>query len=216
MDAATRSVETSSSVGIGNSVTIMYPVIHITVANRSVVSSVRVVVYDTAGVQRTHIPYVPWSPNISWGPEVDITGAVIETTVVVIEDTQATYAYYATVAIMDLRITRLDDTSVVIIVDRDIFDLDHSAVVVVLHIRIVIVTRVKIQLNITGTDVHIHISSFISPEIDKVELSIGEYRKFNCTFNEHIGITIVGVRSCSSRAVGVCLGCEAHKQESEY
>ena len=92
----------------------------------------------------------------------------------VIEDSQATYAHNASVAVTDLCITGLNDSSEVIVEDRDILDLNNSTIVVVLYIRIVVVTRVEVKVHIVCTNVHINISISVSSQVYKIKLSIRE------------------------------------------
>jgi hypothetical protein len=152
---------------------------------------------------------MPWSVNISWRPKVNIPGTVGESSVIVVEYPQASHAHDTPVVITDLCVPCLDNTAVVVVIDRDIFDLDHSSVVVVLYVRIVVVTRVKIKVYIVGTDVHIYISSAISTEVNKVELTIREYRKLNGTFNEDIGISIIFIIGWSTCFTGSSLSGKA-------
>jgi hypothetical protein len=134
---------------------------------------------------------------------------------VVIEYTQATHADNAPVAVTDLCVTSLDDTSEIIVIDRNIFDLDYGTVVIVLYIRIVVVTRVEVKANIIGINVHVNVSIRVSTEIDKVKLSIGKNRKFNGAFDKYVSASIVRIRSYGCFTIVIRLGRKAYQKDSE-
>jgi hypothetical protein len=117
----------------------------------------------------------------------------------IVENSQSTYANDTSVIVTDLCIPGLDDTSVIIIKDGDFFNLNYRSIVIILNIRIVVVTRIEIQIHVVGADVYINISSGVSPEIHKIELSIGEYRKFNGSFDKDIGVSVILIKGSRIR-----------------
>lgn len=108
--------------------------------------------------------------------------------VVVIVDNHASQLYEIPVIVTDENISGLDDTPVVIIENRDIFYLYHCSVVVVLHVRVVIIARIKAKGHSGSID--IELCSAVA-EVTEVELSVGIYGKFNVTFRKYIRISAI-------------------------
>lgn len=98
--------------------------------------------------------------------DVNVSGVVIIETPAVIVDIHASYALYPIPVIADIDLTDLGNPTIIIVVNRYVFHLNHRTIVVVLGIGTVIVTGVK------GHSISLSRNIFVDREI---EFPIGIY-----------------------------------------
>lgn len=142
-----------------------------------------------------------------WVPNVDKARVIGVMTISVVVQHKAAHSIQPSVAITDLHITDLAYTTIPIVENRNIFHLDHRAIIVILYKRAVVVARVE-------SGVHVAVTHRCGSPIRKIEIefSIGVNRKGYSHLIEHDGICItVDVR------IPVGIGCSSHGQKtSEY
>lgn len=172
MDTATRAIEISSSVYIGITIVIA-AVISIAVSIWVIVLSVRIVIHNATRKNGRCIEHMPRTVDISPVKRTDIPYTVIVIPKIVVKDPHSANTHDAPVGITYFYITCLDNTAIVVVIDRYILYLYHSSVIVVLNISVVVVASIIGYIHIGRVYIYIH-SSLIA-YVDEIELTIGKY-----------------------------------------
>jgi hypothetical protein len=164
---------------------------------RRIILSVWSVIDDTVINRRDHIIGVPWAVHIIPVVNIDKTGIIGKSVVSIVMDVQSTDPAYATKAVIsDKDIARLNDPTVIVVVNWGIFNLNHRSKIVILHIGIIVVTRIETNAYISKISICAKVWT-ITIDI-KIELAIGEYGKLNAILHKNEGITIT---SCQARCI---------------
>ncbi len=112
---------------------------------------------------------------------IDISGMVIVESPTVIIDVHIAHTMYPIPIIADINITDLDDPTVIIIIYRHIFYLYHRAIIVILGIRTIIVSRVKCYPISSSGNLIVNI---------KIKFAIRKYRKRNAVLDKNKGVVV--------------------------
>jgi hypothetical protein len=115
------------------------------------------------------------------------SGVVLINTQVVIENPHATYSPYPAVTVPDVYVTDLGNPSVEVIINRYVFDLDNSTIVIVLYKWVVIETGIK---GYAGRTYSYTVRNINTVVYEKIELPIRVYRKCNPIMNKNKGVII--------------------------
>ena len=114
-----------------------------------IICTVWPVEHDAYIHRRPPVIPVPRSRNIYAVIRIDEATMVGKTMMPVIVNIHITnHRHHSERIIVDINVSSLYDPSVVIIINRDIFDLDHRPIVIILHIRFVVVTRIVTDVQI--------------------------------------------------------------------
>ena len=97
------------------------------------------------------------------------------------KDVQSADTSQKSVSIPDIDIPYLRYPSVVIIINRNVFYLNNSSIIIILYIRIIIKSRVNTDAHISKSNVGSYIDQFIDI---KIKLTIGIDRKGNSVFHK--------------------------------
>lgn len=145
MKSAARTIKVSSTriSIISMPSVIVISVICIRISYRTVPSSVWVIIHDAVCIKRTDVKHMPGSVNIRCVPWADKAGTIVEVSIAIIEDTLSTHSHNASVVVANFYRSGLDDTPKLIVIDLNILHLYNSTVIIILHIGIVIVSRVE-------------------------------------------------------------------------
>jgi hypothetical protein len=185
MPYASRSVEIPSCVGvIPATPVIVLSMIVIAITMRSVVFSIRIVIDDTVGIIGPYIINMPWPVNIMSVPEIDVSCTMGEVPIRIVMDVQSTNSNDASAAVSYLNASCLDDPSIMIIIDRNVLDLYDSTIIVILNIHVIVITRVIGDIHIGRSNGYIY--SIVSSYINKIKLSIWEYRELYTLFHKDV------------------------------
>ena len=154
------------------------------VAHRAVIPSIRPIEYQTEAYGRSGKEGVKGPVHIMSVEDVDISGMVIVESPIVVVDVHIAHTTHPIAVISDIDITDLGDTSVMIIIDRYVFHLDYSAIIVILGIGTIIVPGVECHPISTARNMIVNI---------KIKFPIRIYRKRNAVLDKNKGV-IVAVR----------------------
>lgn len=197
MHLASGTIKVATAILVILSVFIENHVVMVTIANGTVISSVGIVINNDVGIKGAGIIHMPRPVNIIRVEHVYRTRAVHEMSVIVIDYMKTSHSHEPSVVIADVNIARPDYPSEFIVVHRHIFHLYHGSVGIVLHIGIIVVTRVEGYVHIGRADGNG--ISFLRPDIDKIKLAIGKNGKFNIALNEDKSVAII------TSSAGICL-----------
>lgn len=164
-------------------------VVHVSYPGRMIVGSIGLIVHDGIMSLWRHVIAVPRTRNKPDIKSVDVPGIVGVVIVIVVMKVQPAYPrYLSEMVITDKHISGLSNSTVVIVIHRYAFNLDHCAVIIILHIGIVIISGIEAYVHAWGSDVYAE-SAWI---VIEVELPVGIDGKFNVAFhkNEWISITV--------------------------
>lgn len=137
----------------------------VSITHRVVVAPVRRSKYLAVGYGRPDKEPVIRSVYIMPVIEIDISGAIIIVTQVVIEYPQTANTPHYTVPIPDIDSSDLTNPTVVIIVNRNILYLDNRTVVVILNIGIVVESGVKCDAAVAKAYIGPNVNPIINVEI---------------------------------------------------
>ena len=182
-----RSEITPSEVSVVAVVVVYIPVI---------IHSVHVVVLpvwlmeDDGGMgMGTGVILVPWPRNIAGIPDIDKTGVSYKSLELIIMKDQVPDPFYLSKEIIvDRNAPGLDDAPIVIIEYRNMGNLDHCSIVIILDVAVIVTAHIEAE-----------VASGINPEAlvgvvsgteEKIELSIGKDREFDASFIENKGFAI--------------------------
>lgn len=112
---------------------------------------------------------------------VNVSGMVIVESSIVVVDIHTADTTYSVTAIIDIHIADLRHTTVIIIKDRYIFDLDYGTIIVILGIGTIIVTRVE------GHSVSAARNTVVDVEI---KFPIRIYRKGNTVLDKNKRVVV--------------------------
>lgn len=185
-------------------------VIGIIISYRGVIPAVWCCIYDAICIIGDCVIGMPRPVDIPPVQGIDIPGIMRKMPEVVIVYHQSAYLCEVTVVITDKYISGPCDTSVVVVINRNIFYLDNRSVSVVLYIRIIVIARIKTDRNPGRVDTYPR-----SPvtEVGKIELSVGIDREFNISFRENIGIPAVETVISRSFRRGFYARTQEHKHQ---
>jgi hypothetical protein len=130
---------------------------------------------------------VPWAVNITSVIDVDET-RIVRKYSSASKYLKTTNLTYKSIPVPDINAPDLTYSSIEIIVNRDVFYLDHSAIVVVLNIRVVVKSRVKTQAHIPYA--HTYSYTGIVTNI-KVEFSVRIHRKGDSLFVKNEALSVI-------------------------
>ena len=151
------------------------------VAHGVVIPSVRVIENQAEVQSRPGEIGMPWAVHIVPVVYVDVSCVVIKDTIRPVVDIESAYTVYTSVAIAYAYIADLVDTAVEIIIDGNIFHLDHGTVIIILYKGIVVESGIEGYTNTAEIDMPTRLVESIDKEI-KFPVRID--RKGDPTFRE--------------------------------
>ena len=120
----------------------------VSISYRGIITSVRSVVNHTIIISWNAIVSVPWPVYIASVVNVYIASTMGKYVTSVVMYIKTAYTRHVTkIIVVDVNVSNLTYASVIIIKNRGVFYLDNSSKLVVLYIRVIIVTRIKTNVN---------------------------------------------------------------------
>ena len=171
----------------------------IRVAYGPVMLTVRIDVYKTEVNRRPNKTGIERTIHEIRIPRVYETGVVRITPVRIVEHMQSAHLHNSSVAVAHRHIAYLTYPTVIIIIYGYVLNLDHRSVIVILHIRIVVVTRIETDVGIRCIDADRVVGRKI-----KIELPVRIDREGNSHLikDESVSVT-VNVARCVG--IGLCI-----------